>query len=717
MRVRSDAIAGAALLLGGIGFLLTQLRPGFVGSEASLQAALERMQCADTLVDQDLLRKRAGATSTLPASDQAFERLLLESKAVGDLVNSASQVTRESVASSLEKLKSTIEAKRELRQLFEDQNNQLGAQIASFPRTCFALADLCSSALRDQTLARLLYELPSLVLLADRLDSKAQVADIAAASEALKGREMLRSAPSNLHSQIEKIADTALTLREQRQRIDELVDKALALSTRDTIQKISSQLADACDALLAQSETNRKIAYSVSVLLLGFSAYSVVRLWRSRHRAREANALLEERVRGRTESLVATNEQLRREVEERQEAEHQAQVASRAKSEFLANMSHEIRTPKTAILGYAEMLLEEDQSPATRLDRIRTIQRNGDHLLGVINDILDISKIEAGKMTIERVNCSLRDLLEEVGAMMRVRAQEKGLAFEIEYRSTVPLRAKIDPTRFRQILVNLAGNAVKFTQSGSVRFIVEMGRSLGIGKKELIVQVVDTGIGMEPAQMARLFQPFVQADSSTTRRYGGSGLGLTITKRLAQMLGGDITIESAPGRGSVFTLRVAVSAADPVVQQIGTNPKNGAFGAVGKGTPGLHGRVLLAEDGPDNQRLISHILQKAGISEVIIAANGRLACDKVIEARQNGQEFDLILMDMQMPEMDGYSAAAELRQRGSAGPILALTAHALQGDREKCLAAGCDDFATKPIDRKRLIEQATELVARSSASR
>jgi PAS domain S-box-containing protein len=395
-----------------------------------------------------------------------------------------------------------------------------------------------------------------------------------------------------------------------------------------------------------------------------------------------------------------------------------AEQANAAKSEFLANMSHEIRTPMTAILGFSEAVqssieccdtcAEHHACPTRQQNKesLQIIHRNGEHLLGLINDILDLSKVEAGKMEIERVPSSPVQMVEETVSLMRVRAVEKNLSINARYEFPLPQTVLSDPVRVRQVLVNLVGNAVKFTSQGRVDVVVRCTADLQAGQALIAFDVTDTGIGMTPGQIARLFQPFVQADSSTTRHYGGTGLGLAICKCLATALGGDIQVVSRPGEGSTFTFTMQAQMPEPVhmlsdisgTGQWTSHPLPSNSTAV----PRLCGRILLAEDGPDNQTLISTILQLAG-AKVDVAANGRIAVQKAMAARADGTPYDAILMDMQMPEMDGYEAARQLRQSGYDKPIVALTAHAMDGDRQKCIAAGCDDYATKPLHRASLL--------------
>jgi signal transduction histidine kinase/ActR/RegA family two-component response regulator len=377
-----------------------------------------------------------------------------------------------------------------------------------------------------------------------------------------------------------------------------------------------------------------------------------------------------------------------------QEAEH----ASRAKSEFLANVSHEIRTPLTAILGYADLLQEEQRSTATSaicIEATEAIDRNGSHLLRLINDILDLSKIEAGKLQIDRVAFSLPDLLDEIVSQMSLRAEAKGLRFEERRSPHLPVQIESDPTRLKQVLLNLVANAIKFTDAGHVRLIVEPGSAAG-GQASLCFTVEDSGVGIDADTLQKLFKPFVQADASTTRRYGGTGLGLAIAKRLAEMLGGTLTAQSEPQRGSRFTLRIEVAHADAArlsSRAPQASPQHDQRWSLVP--PGA--RILLAEDGIDNQRLISRLLERAGLV-VDVVENGLAA----IERLTSGAEYDAVLMDMQMPCVDGYQATRELRARGCALPIIAITANAMVGDREYCLEAGCDEYVTKPIDRSAL---------------
>ena len=390
-----------------------------------------------------------------------------------------------------------------------------------------------------------------------------------------------------------------------------------------------------------------------------------------------------------------------------------AEHASKVKSEFLANVSHEIRTPMTAILGYIEVILENEQlrNDPQVSSPLETIRRNGEHLLGIINDILDLSKIEAGKLDVNHTTFELIPALTDLIELFQVRARSKNISLSLQSESLLPKTIQSDLLRIRQILINLIGNAIKFTDSGAVLVSVHYDHAYSHGGN-LSIQVKDSGIGIKPDELQNLFKPFVQSDMSTSRKFGGTGLGLTISKHFAQMLNGSIEVHSDYGKGSEFTLRIPIRYSEPPeLVDFRTDVKKETLltPAPEPDALSLAGiRLLLAEDGPDNRVLISHLLEKAGAS-VVLATNG-LEAIREINASESASPIDLILMDMQMPEMDGYTATRELRKNGYEGPIIALTAHSMSGDREKCLDAGCDDYASKPINRIELLKLCLKLL-------
>ena len=375
-----------------------------------------------------------------------------------------------------------------------------------------------------------------------------------------------------------------------------------------------------------------------------------------------------------------------------------AEAANHAKSEFLANMSHEIRTPMSAIIGFADMMLQNNPNGPDHVECAKAIRRNGGHLLELINEILDLSKIDAGQMATDRVRCDLPQLLAEVAQLMRSRATERSLKFKVSFSGSIPRYVCTDPLRLRQILVNLLGNAIKFTTNGSVELRICCDKTAQTSA--LWINVRDTGIGMNTEQLGRIFEPFTQGEQSTTRKFGGTGLGLTISRRLARLLGGDISVTSEEGAGSDFGFWIDGGPLDDV--DMLADLTEAKLPEIVTDDPAaeipIRGRILLVEDGRDNQRLFSTHLQMAG-AEVKIAENGKVAVDLF-----DTEAFDLILMDMQMPVMDGYSAVKELRRRGITVPIIALTAYAMSEDRAKCMGIGCTDYLTKPVDRQVLLQ-------------
>ncbi len=375
-----------------------------------------------------------------------------------------------------------------------------------------------------------------------------------------------------------------------------------------------------------------------------------------------------------------------------------AETANNAKSSFLAHMSHEIRTPLTAIIGFSESLLDSDQTMSERVETIHHVIHAGKHLMNIINDILDLSKIEAEKLELDIGKVALFNLLHDIKSLAGLHAEDKGITLLFKYDFPLPEHILTDALRLKQILLNLVSNAIKFTEKGTVLLHVKMSPD----SQHIQFDVLDTGIGISKEKQARLFQSFAQADSSTTREYGGTGLGLYLSQMLAKKLGGQISLESEPGKGSCFSVMVSCGSSDeikmlhvePRIQREVSGDQNQIVQATGE--------ILLAEDNENNQRLISLFIRKLG-AKVVIANNGAEAVSMAMEGK-----YDLILMDMQMPVMDGIEAMRQLRARGYQGAIVSLTANAMQADVDACMAAGCNEFLAKPIDR----EQFNQLVRR-----
>ena len=384
-------------------------------------------------------------------------------------------------------------------------------------------------------------------------------------------------------------------------------------------------------------------------------------------------------------------------------SEEAAHAANRAKSEFLANMSHEIRTPLAAIIGYAGVLLERLTDCENR-KQVSIIQRNGVHLLEIVNDVLDLAQIEADKLVIETASLDLQAFINELAQSMQLPAEGKGLQLVVQYHGKVPRTILTDAKRLRQILVNLLGNAIKFSEQGAIKLVVQVipdDRSL------LEFAVTDSGIGMNQQQIDRLFQPFTQGDASISRRYGGTGLGLTISRRFAEMLGGTIEVESEQGKGSTFRVRLPVSIQQHEMiapaNSSGSN-KKGLIASRKTDAPiQLDCKVLVIDDRRDIRFLTQHFLKQAG-ARVELADSAPAGIELAVQARQANESFDVIIMDMQMPGMDGLQATAKLREAGFQLPIIALTADAMKGDREKCLAGGFTDYLAKPVNQQSLLE-------------
>ncbi|MGD8785024.1 MAG: ATP-binding protein [Thioalkalispiraceae bacterium] len=384
------------------------------------------------------------------------------------------------------------------------------------------------------------------------------------------------------------------------------------------------------------------------------------------------------------------------ETEQLRESKEAAERANQAKSTFLANMSHEIRTPLTTILGFSDTALDDDQTDSQRIAALKAIRDSGHHLFNLINEILDFSKIEAGALDIEKARVSTLTLISEVDSIISGLAKNKNLNFVVNRQFPLPAAIQSDALRLKQILLNLCSNAIKFTDSGEVSLDVTFVSATN----ELKFEVIDSGIGMTPEQIKQIFKPFKQADSSTSRRFGGTGLGLSLSARLAELLGGRLHVESEAGKGSVFQLILTVDEVDSGEILNAESDAKVATEINHKANEmlPLKGSVLLVDDSEMNQQLLGAYLNKMGV-DLTISDNGESA---VSLAQQT--DYDLIYMDMQMPVMSGEDAVKKLRELGYSKPIIMLTANATLEDRNLCKDAGSDDFLTKPVTRKKLYE-------------
>lgn len=393
----------------------------------------------------------------------------------------------------------------------------------------------------------------------------------------------------------------------------------------------------------------------------------------------------------------------RRETEVERIERLRAESENRAKTEFLAHLSHELRTPLTSILGYTDLLIR--QSNKATADHLDVIKRNGHHLLSLLNDVLDLSKIEAGKLEMETHPVDFPGFLSDVYHLLKVRADDKNI--DLEFMAPQPLPGELitDSTRLRQVLLNILGNAIKFTHQGKVSLTVTLDKELDYWC--LRMRVRDTGEGIDPTFVSQLFKPFSQAPSRQRKQSEGTGLGLAISRQLAQRMGGDISVESEPGEGSCFTIDIAVQVLESV-EWSALEMEQTRDNTLPPELPEIQARILIADDVADLRVLLAQTLIGMGV-QTEVAEDGREALEKVMAA-QAQQPFDLVLMDMQMPEMDGLEATRRLRDAGYQGAIVALTAATMDGERERCLAAGCTDYLSKPVDEARLVQCISRLL-------
>ena len=378
----------------------------------------------------------------------------------------------------------------------------------------------------------------------------------------------------------------------------------------------------------------------------------------------------------------------------------------RSRGHFLSRMSHAIRSPMTSVLGYTDLLLDTQTSDAERSEYLHVIRRNGEDVLTTLGDLVDLFRLQSGNIALERIEISPFEIIHEVASYTRDDALERSLGFDVEYEGKVPEKIVTDVERVRQVLVTLVSNAIQFTSSGRIHIVTKLTDAEASGQRLLQFNVVDSGVGMNPEQSETVFDAFSSSGHGESRATGGTGLGLAISRQLACLLGGDLKVESTMGSGSCFSLTIDPGPLNNVKLVEKRTSSSRSLPATPEEEPvpvtNLSGRVLVAEDTADVRHWLCGILRKTGLG-VEAAENGEAAYDMALAARELGQEFNVILMDMQMPVLSGYEATRKLRERGYQGIIIALTSHAMEGDREECIRAGCDSYAVKPIDRVELV--------------
>jgi signal transduction histidine kinase len=507
-------------------------------------------------------------------------------------------------------------------------------------------------------------------------------------------------------------------------KINPLIVDQYMLEAQEQLGKVQLVLADEADQIFSQIYNSRFIPLIVGLILSGFFLLvallmginlknkinrPIQKLINTARKFADGNLSVRAQISEANEVGALTNTfnvmaaKLEESINERKHAaedlliaKEAAEEANLAKSAFLANMSHEIRTPLGAVMGFADLVVDQQMPEAEKARFVGAIKRNGELLSNIINDILDLSKIEAGKMEILKHEVALAEVLTDTKTLLDLQAKEKGIHLRVQVSPNTPEKIKTDPLRLRQILMNVIGNAIKFTSKGGVDVQVQYENSSGQDLLQFFVK--DTGCGIDENQKEKLFAPFSQADSTLKRKFGGTGLGLILSKRFANLLGGDVAIvQSTLDVGSTFVISINAGPTSAKATSLELKTKSSATNPEKSSKP-LDGiQVLLAEDSPDNQILVSHLLTIAG-ARVEMASNGQEASEKAML-----NAYDVILMDLQMPIMDGYEATALLRKQGYTGKILALTAHALNEDRDRSLRSGFDDHISKPINRETLI--------------
>lgn len=697
------------LLVAALLVLLVTVRTNdrSVSIRNQLREHLRVLRTNQTLVTREVLRTKEGSASThdtlaIATRECQFRAEQIE-QCVVQLGEDERSLLRAELSACLDEIRLLLEHVEQFKTDFAVYRNSIHAVPVLVEQV-----GLIQESRQDEVFS-LCEEFLSLVLLYDHAGKR--IGDSLLRSKVAALQEEAKNSDEEVKELVGYIAIHAEKLIEYTPQVDQHISDIMENRSSPHLERMVS-ICDQQDALaINQGLSQQKTLF---VLIGALTTYLAASFWRIQVTANKLNATnseLESRVRDRTRELQNRTDQLEIRTDELELARQIAEESTRAKSTFLANMSHEIRTPMTAILGFADLANSGQLAGDEQKEAIATIQRNGNHLLSIINDILDISKVEAGKLDIELTTLTPLKSLDEVIELFRGRAAEKAVQLELRCEGSIPSAIQTDPTRFRQAIVNLVGNAIKFTDNGRVSLVV----SCDPKSEMLTVKVIDTGIGIPEDRLSSIFHAFTQADISTTRKFGGTGLGLTITAKIAELLGGSVEVSSEVGKGTTFVFSVATGRLDGVEFCQVTQERSAAEATPARPAikENIDGRILLVEDGFDNQQLIKFVLQKAG-AEVEIAENGKEGLDAALAAWQNDQAFDVVLMDMQMPVMDGSTATRKLRDAGYPGQVIALTAHAMKGEVDSFLEAGCDGYLSKPIVRDTFL---AEVAIRAELSR